>query len=151
MFRVVRTAALLAVLATLLALPAAASASKPAHLRMLDRVNAIRTSHGLKPLRFASSLSNSAKRYSATMMSRDYFGHSSRIHASRRYRSLGEILEIHRGKRARVGAALRRWMNSSGHRSVILSSNFRFAGAGFTRGRFQGRRATIWVMHFGRR
>ena len=150
MFRVVRTAALLAVLASLLALPAVATASS-AQKRMLDRVNAIRANHGLKPLRYASSLATSAKRYSKTMMSRDYFGHSSRIHASRRFRSLGEILEIHRGKRLRIGYALRMWMNSSGHRSVILSNNFRFAGAGVTSGRFKGRRATIWVMHFGRR
>jgi uncharacterized protein YkwD len=150
MFRVVRTAALLAVLATLLALPAAASA-KPAHLRVLDRVNEIRSNHGLKPLRFASSLSHSARRYSRTMMSRGYFGHSSRIHASRRFRSLGEILEYHRGRRARVGGAVRRWMSSPSHRSVILSSHFRLAGAGATKGRFHGRPATIWVMHFGRR
>jgi uncharacterized protein YkwD len=150
MFRVVRTAALFAVLASLLALPAVATASS-AQQRMLDRVNAIRAKHGLKPFRAASSLASSAKRYSGTMMSRDYFGHSSRIHASRRYRSLGEIIEMHRGKRARVGHALRLWMNSSGHRSVILSSHFRFAGAGFTRGRFRGRPATIWVMHFGKR
>jgi uncharacterized protein YkwD len=118
---------------------------------MIDRVNAIRGHHGLKPVRLAGSLAHSATRYSRTMMQRDYFGHSSRIHASRRFRSLGEILEFHRGKRVRVGHALRMWMNSSSHRSVILSSHFRFAGAGFSRGRFQGRPATIWVMHFGRR
>jgi uncharacterized protein YkwD len=118
---------------------------------MLDRVNAVRAHHGLKPLRLARSLSNSAGRYSQTMMNRDYFGHSSRIHASRRYRSLGEIIEIHRGKRLRIGLALRQWMNSPSHRSVILSSHFRFAGAGVTQGGFRGRGATIWVMHFGRR
>lgn len=150
MFRVVRTAALLAVLASLLALPAVATASS-AQKRMLDRVNSVRAHHGLKPLRLASSLSQSANRYSRTMMSRGYFGHGSRINASRRFRSLGEILEIHRGKRIGIGRALRQWMNSPGHRSMILSSHFRFAGAGFTRGRFHGRRSTIWVMHFGRR
>ena len=150
MFRVVRTAALLAVLASLLALPAVATANS-AQKRMLDRVNAIRAQHGLKPFRFAASLSDSARRYSQTMMSRGYFGHSSRIRASRRFRSLGEIIEFHRGRSARVGGALRSWMNSPSHRSVILSSNFRFAGAGFTRGTFRGREATIWVMHFGRR
>ena len=150
MFRVVRTAALLAVLASLLALPAVATANS-AQKKMLDRVNAIRAHHGLKPFRFAASLSDSARRYSQTMMSRDYFGHSSRIHASRRFRSLGEIIEFHRGKSARVGGALRSWMNSPSHRSVILSSHFRFAGAGFSRGSFRGHGATIWVMHFGRR
>ena len=149
MFRVVRTAALLAVLACLLALPAVASAN--AESRMFERVNAVRAKHGLKPFRFSGSLARSADRYAGHMMSSGYFGHSSRIHASRRFRSVGEILERHRGTRARVRLALRIWMQSSYHRSLILSRNFRLAGAGFTTGRFHGRRTTMWVMHFGRR
>ena len=150
MFRVARTAAILAVLACLLALPAVASANS-AELRLFERVNAVRASHGLKPLRFSRSLSSSADRYSNYMMSRDYFGHSSRIHASSRWRTLGEVIEYHRGTRARVRNTVRSWMHSSGHRALLLSSRFRFGGAGFTTGRFNGRRSTIWVMHFGRR
>jgi len=150
MFRVVRTAALLAVLACFIALPAVATA-KSAQLRMHERVNALRANHGLKPLRLSRSLSGSARRYSHSMMSRGYFGHSSRIRASGRFRSLGEVLEYHRGKRPKVGVALRDWMNSPGHRGVLLSSQFRQAGVGLATGRFHGRRSTIWVMHFGRR
>ena len=150
MFRVVRTAALLAVLACLLALPAVASATS-AQQRMHERVNALRAKHGLKPFRYSRSLAGSARRYSSHMMSSGYFGHSSRIHASSRFRTLGEILERHRGRRPAVRYALRVWMRSSYHRSLILSNNFRFAGGGFTTGRFHGRRSTIWVMHFGRR
>ena len=142
--------ALLAALASAVAVPATASA-KPAHLRMLDRVNAVRAQHGLAPFRHARVLARSADRYSRAMMRAGYFGHSSRIHASRRFRSLGEILEIHRGLRPAVGYTLGDWMRSPYHRSLVLSSHFRYAGAGFTRGSFHGRRATIWVMHFGRR
>ena len=144
------TVALLAVLASALAPPTVASA-KPAHLKMLERVNAVRAQHGLRPFRSAPSLAHSANRYSGTMMRSGYFGHSSSIHASRRFRALGEIIEIHRGLRPAIGYTLRDWMGSAYHRSLILSNQFRYAGAGFTRGRFQGRRATIWVMHFGRR
>ena len=150
MFRVARNAAILAVFACLLALPAVASANS-AELRMFERVNAVRANHGLKPLRFSRSLASSADRYSNYMMSRDYFGHSSRIHASSRFRTLGEVIEYHRGSRPRVGDTIRSWMHSSGHRALLLSSRFTFAGAGYTTGRFNGRRATIWAMHFGRR
>jgi uncharacterized protein YkwD len=85
------------------------------------------------------------------MMHSGYFGHASRIHASRRFRSLGEIIEIHRGLRARVGKAFRAWVHSPPHRSVMLMGHFKFAGAGFASGSFKGHRDTIWTMHFGRR
>jgi uncharacterized protein YkwD len=150
MFRVVRTAALLAVLACFLALPAVASA-KSAQLRMYERVNAFRANHGVKPLRFSNDLAASARRYSHKMMSSGRFGHSSRIHASRRFRTLGEVIEYHPGRHIRLGQALRSWKHSSAHRSLLLNGSFRYAGAGFTTGRYHGRGATMWVMHFGRK
>ncbi len=146
----VRTAALLALLASLLVVPGTASASSPQQL-MLEKVNAYRASHGVPKVRASRSLTHSAASYSRHMMRSGYFGHASRIHASRRYRTLGEIIEIHRGLRARVSTAFRSWVNSPPHRSVMLMRQFKFAGAGFASGRFHGRRDTIWTMHFGRR
>jgi len=145
----VRTAAPLVALAALFLLPSTALASSP-QLRMLEKVNAYRASHGVGRVHLSRSLENSAARYSRHMMSSGYFGHSSRIHASRRFRTLGEIIEIHRGLKAGVGEAFRAWIHSPPHRSVILMSTFKFAGAGFVSGRFHGRRDTIWTMHFGR-
>jgi uncharacterized protein YkwD len=146
----VRTAALLAVLVSVLALPGAASASS-ATQKMIQRVNAVRAHYGLRALHASRSLAGSARRYSSYLMHAGYFGHANRIHASRHFRTLGEILEIHGGKRAAVGATLRDWMHSPEHRSIILSPAFSFAGAGFVEGRWRGQRATIWVMHFGHR
>ena len=83
------------------------------------------------------------------MLARDYFGHLTRIRASRRFRRLGEIIAIHRGGRLGIRGTVRRWMNSPPHRAVILSSRFRYAGAGTHRGRFRGRVPRTWVMHFG--
>ena len=145
-----RTIALFALLAALLVVPTAASASSPEQL-MLQKVNAYRAKHGVKKLRLSHSLARSASSYSNHMMRHGYFGHASRIHASRRFRSLGEIIEIHRGLRAKVSTAFRAWVNSPPHRSVMLMSQFRFAGAGFASGRFQGHKDTIWTMQFGRR
>jgi uncharacterized protein YkwD len=145
----VRTAALLlCVLATALALPGAASASKGRD--MLTAVNWVRAQDGLPALHFSRSLAHSAHSYSRQMLRTGYFGHSARIHASRRFRTLGEILEYHRGGPA-VRYTLRDWLNSPEHRSIILSRAFTSAGAGFVRGRFQGRRVTLWTMHFGHR
>jgi uncharacterized protein YkwD len=145
----VRTAALLVVLTSLLVLPTAASATSPAQL-MLEKVNAFRAAHGVPKVHLSRSLVHSASSYSRHMLRSGYFGHASRIHASRRYRTLGEIIELHRGLRARVGVAFRAWVHSPPHRSVMLMSQFKFAGAGYASGRFHGHRDTIWTMHFGR-
>ena len=146
----VRTAALLlCVLATALALPGGASANKS--VDMLNAVNWVRGQNGLPALHYSRSLAHSAHSYSRTMLHSGYFGHSSRIHASRRFRTLGEILEYHPGLKPAVRGTLRDWLGSPEHRSIILSRSFTAAGAGFVRGRFHGRRATLWTMHFGHR
>jgi uncharacterized protein YkwD len=144
-----RTAALFVLLACLLAVPAAASAQSPT-LAMLQKINAFRSSNGVPPVHLSRSLEHSASAYSRHMMRTGYFGHAARIHASRRFSMLGEIIELQRGPRPGVGVAFRSWLNSPPHRSVILMSQFKFAGAGFVSGRFHGHRSTIWVMHFGR-
>ena len=145
----VRTAALFVLLAALLVVPASATAMSPARA-MLKKVNAYRARHGVPKVRFSPSLARSAYLYSRYQMSHGYFGHSSRIHASRRFRTLGEIIEIQRGMSAGVGEAFSAWIHSPPHRSIILMSTFKFAGAGFVSGNFHGRRDTIWTMHFGR-
>src|SRR5690242_18863743 len=100
----VRTAALFVLLAALLVVPSAASAMSPARA-MLKKVNAYRAKHGVRAVRWSRSLAHSAGAYSHYQMSHGYFGHSSRIHASRRFRTLGEIIEIQRGARPGVGEA----------------------------------------------
>jgi uncharacterized protein YkwD len=147
----VRFAALVAVLTSFaLVLPAGAGASSGAQITMLNKVNAFRQSHGVGKVRLSASLEQSASKYSHYMMRSGYFGHASRIHASSRYRTLGEIIEIQRGMRAGVSRAFHAWVNSPPHRSVMLMSTFKFAGAGVVHGRFHGQRRTIWTMHFGR-
>src|SRR3954471_843920 len=149
MRRVMSLALLIAVSAALV-VPAVASAGS-ASRQVLKRVNKIRARHGLPKLHLSRSLQRTAHRYSRYQMRHGYFGHSSHIHASRRYRTLGEILEMHRGMKPNVHRAIYGWMHSPPHRSIILSSAFRFAGAGRASGRFQGGHMTIWTMQFGRR
>ena len=136
------------------ATPSPASASRwsdEMSALMIERINAVREARGLPKLRTSPSLNRSSRRYARYQMTRNYFGHLRRIRASRKFRWLGEIVAIHRGRRARVRSTVRRWMRSPGHRAAILSRRFRWAGAGVSRGRFRGPRAVIWVVHFGRR
>jgi uncharacterized protein YkwD len=146
----VRIAALVALCTCLLAaLPATAGAMSPTRA-MLAKVNAFRARHGVPRVRYSASLAGSAARYSRYMMRHHYFGHSSHIHASRRFRTLGEIIEMQRGPSAGVNTAFQAWLHSPPHRSIILMSTFKLAGAGYVSGRFQGHEETIWTMHFGR-
>jgi uncharacterized protein YkwD len=146
----VRTVALLAALASALALPAGASANSKT-MEMLSAVNGVRAQYGLPALHYSRSLAHSARHYSRSMLHHGYFGHDSRIHASRRFRTLGEILDYRRGLRPAVRRTLRDWLGSPEHRAIIMSRGFSYAGAGYSRGRFQGHRATLWTMHFGHR
>jgi uncharacterized protein YkwD len=130
------------------ALPSPTSAAPRAS--MAAEINSVRQAHGLRPLRLSGSLNRSSSRYARRLLRADWFGHASRIHASPRFRVLGEVLEMHRGRRARVRGALRAWLRSPGHRAVLLSPRFRWVGLGVDTGRFRGRTTTIWVGQFGR-
>jgi uncharacterized protein YkwD len=127
----------------------ASAEAHPLQHRMLNAVNDVRTAHGLRPLRGAPRLHRSARSYARWMVRHNYFGHLGRIRASGRFSLLGENLAWHSGRRPAVRRTLRQWMGSAGHRALILSGSFRWAGAGMTRGQLGGRMATVWVLHFG--
>jgi uncharacterized protein YkwD len=112
---------------------------------MVGRINRVRRRHGLRPLRASPSLTRSARRFGRYLMRTDRFGHDSHIWASGRFRVKGEVLAFHRGWRPRRAKTMRSWMRSPSHRSVLLSGRYRALGAAGVRGRFGGRRATIWV------
>jgi uncharacterized protein YkwD len=132
-------------------LPASASASQASAVStMVNSVNAVRAHHGLRPLRPSPALLRSSERYSQTLMRRDRFGHSGLARLGR-FNRLGEALEMHSGNARRPRMALKLLMRSPPHRHLILSHSQRLIGAGVARGRFRGSRATIWVLHFGRR
>jgi uncharacterized protein YkwD len=126
------------------------AAAAPHERAMIDKINAARARHGAPPLRPSPSLRRSALAFARHLMRRDLFGHAARIRASPRFHALGEVLAIHRGGRPRRSFTVRAWMGSPGHRSVLLSRMFRRVGAARVRGRFHGRRTTIWVVQVGR-
>jgi uncharacterized protein YkwD len=142
---------LCALVACLIVPAAPASAAGSAEDQMLAKINSYRAKHGLPKVRRSKSLTASSERYSWKQMRNGYFGHASRIQASGKYRRLGEILAWRRGGRAAVGETFRMWLNSGGHRAVIVDRGFRYAGAGLAVGRFRGSKAAIWTVQFGSR
>jgi len=143
---------LCAFVACLLVPVSPASAARSAEDQMLAKINSYRAQHGLPKVRKSKSLTRSAERYSWKQMRNGYFGHANRIQASSKYDRLGEILAWRRGTRAAVRETFRMWLNSGGHRAVIMDRGFRYAGAGLAQGRHGGgRKAAIWTVQFGAR
>jgi uncharacterized protein YkwD len=134
-----------------LVVPAAPASAGSSAQQMVHKVNEYRKNRGVPPLRMSRSLNRSSAKYARHMMRKGYFGHSGRIRASRRFRRLGEVIEMHRGRRSDINGALRAWSRSPGHNSILMDGNFNYVGAGKVYGRFNGRRTTMWVMHFGRK
>jgi uncharacterized protein YkwD len=133
------------------ALPAAPASASSAEDQMIAKINDYRASHGLSRLRKSKSLTSTAERYSWKQLNSGYFGHANRIQASSKYNRLGEILAYIGGSRARASQAFRMWLDSGGHRAVIMDRSFRYFGAGVAQGSFSGKRAAIWTVQFGSR
>jgi|Tabmets5t2r1_1033131.scaffolds.fasta_scaffold75552_2 uncharacterized protein YkwD len=129
--------------------PAQPAAAAPAENEMVDQVNGVRAGQGLRPLRPEPRLDRSAGSYAAWMLRHDYFGHLERIRAASGFSVVGENLAWHTGLRPRVAGTVRAWLNSPPHRALMLSSRFRWIGAGMARGRLDGLASTTWVLHLG--
>ena len=142
----------LVLICTLVLVPVAPSTAHAAHAEtvLIQKVNSFRAAHGLGALRPSPSLSRSSKRFARYQMRRDRFGHAARIWAARKFSPVGEALAFRFGWKPRTSAVLRQWRGSPPHRALILSRSFRYIGIGRAKGRFRGRRASIWVLQVGR-
>jgi uncharacterized protein YkwD len=134
-------------IAAVVALPAAASPQDDA----ISQLNQLRQASGLPALQASESLHRSSTKYARRMIDTDYFGHASRIAASSAFGRIGETLALHDGWRADPAQTISAWMNSSGHRAVLMSSAYRWVGMGIARGKIGSRLVTVWVAHVGAR
>jgi uncharacterized protein YkwD len=129
---------------------ASAAPTDRAEEALVKQINRVRAQHGLRGLAIAPSLARSAARWSHSQLVRGSFGHAPTIQASDRFRTLGEIIAMHVGRRPRVGFTVNAWMHSPPHTHVILHPGFRYIGAGRVVGRFGGGRGTtVWTVQFG--
>jgi uncharacterized protein YkwD len=135
-----------------LALPCAAAQGSPvAHAsaasQMVARINAFRARHHMRALHPNSFLIRQSRSHARWMIRHDSFSHSA-MGSMHGFRSLGECLAETVGHR-QVGTTLRNWRNSAIHRAVLLRGSFNRIGVAAVKGRFQGRRVTIWVARLG--
>lgn len=141
-----------ALVAGLLCLTFAAGASaSTTERRMLAEINDYRAAHGVRPVRASRSLARSSGRFSRHILRSDRVHHHRRASTSRRFRFSGENIAWQRGKRRGTGSVVRMWANSPAHRRVMLNPRFAWGGVGREYGRLGSRRATVWVLHLGRR
>ena len=131
-------------------LPSSAAAGG-AEQEAIEALNDVRRAHGVAPLRESGSLNNSSGHYARKMLRHDFFGHGPSIDVAGAFRSAGETLAYHTGWSAQPRRTVTRWMNSPGHRAVLLSPGFRWVGMGLARGRLGSSAVTTWVAHVGSR
>ena len=110
-------------------------------------VNAQRAAHGLAPLHASRQLRVAADAHGADMVSHRFFAHVSPLFGAITDRArragylarahdwtLGEDIAWGEGALSTPEAIVTAWMNSPGHRAVILDRDFREAGVGVTAG-----------------
>ena len=151
---------LAAVLVTALLLAPPARASPPAET--LELVNAARALHGAPALRPDRRLARAARHHSRDMVARRYFEHVSPGGANLRDRvartgwlrgrnrwRLAENLGWGSGSLATPDAIVDAWLNSPGHRRILLDRGLRVVGIGIEPGTPQGSPGATYTADFG--
>lgn len=102
---------------------------------VFDLINKQRTNNGLQPLKIDSEVQRVARIKAQDMVNNNYFAHESPTYGSPfnmlksfkiSYKTAGENIAANSSNSGAVNA----WMNSSGHKANILSSNFNYTGIG---------------------
>lgn len=120
--------------------------------RLLTLVNRARVNHGLHRLRMSAKLERAARSHSREMVKYGFFSHSSHNGESFGARlirfgftqtgctfwKVGEDIAYGAGTAGTAKAIFRAWMNSSGHKAVILTKVFRRVGIGRSTGSYNG-------------
>jgi uncharacterized protein YkwD len=155
------TLAVACLLATFSVTPVAATAKPQVDDKeraMVRAINRQRAKHGLAKLHTSARLARAADFHSWEMLDANYFAHESRdgggfadrVRRYARHRSLGETLAMLGGcGRNSARHVVRMWMNSPGHRSVLLSSTYRRVGIGKRIGDLGGGRRCVVTADFG--
>jgi uncharacterized protein YkwD len=149
-------------LAATLAVPALAAAG-PARLdnrerAIVHRINAKRAEYGLAQVKPNRRLSRAADHHSWEMLAANYFAHESanggsfydRVSHYAHKHALGETLAMLGGKCGRGSAhtIVTMWMNSPGHRAILLSSSYRRVGLAKRTGSLGGTHACVVTADF---
>lgn len=121
-------------------------------------INVQRAHYGLGRVSVSKPLSRAADYHSWEMLDANYFAHESRnggpfdarISRYTHKRALGETLAMLGGKCGRGSAhtIVTMWMNSPGHRAILLSSSYRRVGLAKRTGSLGGTHACVVTADF---
>ncbi len=98
------------------------------------QINSIRLEHGLVPLRWSCELASYARYHAQEMLETEEAWHDSRYLGTRHWGEIACYSPSGRrmaGESAIAADAAQAWMDSPGHRAVILRDDITDAGAGF--------------------
>jgi uncharacterized protein YkwD len=129
-----------------------AAATAPAEAEVIRLTNRARAGHGCRAVRTEGKLATAARRHSADMARKNFFSHtgsdgSDFVRRAKRagyHHAMGENIARGQSTAAEVVEA---WMNSAGHRSIILNCAAKAVGVGMARGRGG---VPLWTQVFGR-
>jgi len=132
------------VVSLLLVLPAHPQNAQSLEQRIFQSINQVRQHNRLPPLKWSSKIAEVARSHSARMATKRFFSHEdpnfggpdNRLSAAGiAWRLCGENIFEEQGHADPVRAAVRGWMQSSGHRKNILARGFTHTGIGVAIGR----------------
>ncbi|HET9345845.1 MAG TPA: CAP domain-containing protein [Candidatus Limnocylindrales bacterium] len=138
-------AVLVGLLVASFAAPASASADEwtisQAEMKMVELLNANRTAAGLVPVRIDSRLMQVARARSVDMATKHYFSHTQpdgrnvfNILSAKgiKWYGAGEIIAWNNYPTLELSThnANSQWMNSSGHRAIVMSTTMNYIGVG---------------------
>jgi uncharacterized protein YkwD len=105
----------------------------PGEYAIVRTMNAVRTAHGLRPLRTGTALTRAARAHSVDMVRRNYFDHGAFVQRLRRFGVrmpyVGENLASGTGGLS-AQDVVQMWMGSAGHRDNLLDRGFQRVGVG---------------------
>jgi uncharacterized protein YkwD len=110
-------------------------------------INEARADHGLGALRSKGALERAATAHSRDMVRNDFFAHDSPTGSTPKERiehagyfdgasswALGETIAWGSGGRATPASIVRSWLNSPGHRAILLDGRYKDVGVGIALG-----------------
>ena len=152
---VLSTLTMLLVLSFAAAAPAAEAGSPRidrGERAVIRAINRARSANGLRKLRAGHRLARAADAHTRNMLRSDFFSHGAFSQRVRRYvhrRSIGETIAM--TSRCSARGVVRMWLNSPGHRAVLLSGRFRRVGIGRRIGRLGASRGCLVTADFASR
>jgi len=124
---------------------------------MVRAINHQRVRHGLARVHSSGRLARAADFHSREMLAGDFFDHDSRdgtpfhrrVRRFANHRAVGETLAMLGGcGKGSARRVVRMWMNSPGHRAILLSGTYRRVGLGKRTGNLGGSRACVITADF---